>query len=328
MGIEELVQAYAHDVYPHIMAPLQWIVDRSPVALTDAIAGLGVIGVAGIVGFRHRVTRWVRDHTRAFAVSGALLAAYAAHVFVPYARLPSAVALRDPPRAADANLHTGAIARSFQELAGYYDSEAPLPSDAEICAVVKEFFVRHGEPVIQTAGVVRDSLAVRLFRGVTLTRGFTNPLLLHREVDTPLQQDSYLRTFAVAHEFAHQQGFGQERYAQFIAYASLMESGDPRMRGAALVERIMKEYVALKRGGVAVANVAPYLPRRVLRDYLVSIKQPLPEITGRASQGADRLYDAYLESTGQSVTGEAYADDFLDLVFAWERSAAGSSGMP
>jgi hypothetical protein len=132
------------------------------------------------------------------------------------------------------------------------------------------------------------------------------------------QKTGVFEAHILAHEFCHRKGYFKELEAQALAYLALVSSQDPRLRQAALAERVYRNFRVLDGGD-------PDRYEALLDDS--PLEGTLLEDFRRLRPGADRggwfgktmrdLYDSRMKLTGQNGLSD-YDKGFTDFLFTYE----------
>ena len=126
----------------------------------------------------------------------------------------------------------------------------------------------------------------------------------------------------LAHEFCHRKGYLKELEAQALAYLALSGSQDPRLRRAALAERLYRNLRVLDgddpaRYGELLDGTS--LEGGVLDDF--RRLRPPGRRDGVVSNAMREMYDARMKLTGQNGLSD-YDRGFTNFLYTYEKSAA------
>lgn len=124
----------------------------------------------------------------------------------------------------------------------------------------------------------------------------------------------------LAHEFCHRKGYLKELEAQALAYLALSGSRDPRLRRAALAERVYRNLRVLdgedpERYGRLLDETA--LTGSVLEDF--RRLRPPDRREGVVSSAMREMYDARMKLTGQNGLSD-YDRGFTNFLYTYEKS--------
>lgn len=126
----------------------------------------------------------------------------------------------------------------------------------------------------------------------------------------------------LAHEFCHRKGYLKELEAQALAYLALAGSRDPRLRQAALAERIYRNLRVLDGDDPArygeLLDATP-LSGPVLDDF--RRLRPPGQRPGPFSNAMRELYDSRMKLTGQNGLSD-YDRGFTNFLYTYERAVA------
>lgn len=133
----------------------------------------------------------------------------------------------------------------------------------------------------------------------------------------------------IAHEFAHRKGYWKELHAQALGYLALAASGEPRLRQAALVERLYRDLRVLAGGDRAAFDrlVTGTGVRPELRRALLEQGPPAHPVARRVDAGMRRFYDARMRVTGQRGISD-YDLGFTNFLYSFETQAAARQAPP
>lgn len=126
----------------------------------------------------------------------------------------------------------------------------------------------------------------------------------------------------LAHEFCHRKGYLKELEAQALAYLALSGSQDPRLRRAALAERVHRNLRVLDgddpvRYGELLDETG--LAGSVREDF--RRLRPPDRRNGVVSNAMREMYDARMKLTGQNGLSD-YDRGFTNFLYTYEKSAA------
>lgn len=129
----------------------------------------------------------------------------------------------------------------------------------------------------------------------------------------------------LAHEFCHRKGYLKELEAQALAYLALSGSQDPRLRRAALAERVYRNLRVLdgedpKRYGQLLDETP--LAGSVLEDF--RRLRPPERREGVVSSAMRDMYDARMKLTGQNGLSD-YDRGFTNFLYTYEQSLASAA---
>ena len=123
----------------------------------------------------------------------------------------------------------------------------------------------------------------------------------------------------LCHEFCHRKGYLKELEAQALSYMALSQSRDPRLRQAALAERVYRNLRVLdgdnpERYDELLAQTS--LSGSVLEDF--QRLRPARRSGGGISKAMRDLYDARMKMTGQNGLSD-YDRGFTNFLYTWEK---------
>ena len=129
----------------------------------------------------------------------------------------------------------------------------------------------------------------------------------------------------ICHEFCHRKGYLKELEAQALSYLALSQSRDPRLRQAALAERVYRNLRVLdgddpERYEELLAQTP--ISGSVLDDF--RRLRPAGRRNGAISGAMRDLYDARMKMTGQNGLSD-YDRGFTNFLYTRERAMAASA---
>jgi hypothetical protein len=132
-----------------------------------------------------------------------------------------------------------------------------------------------------------------------------------------------LEPHVLAHEFSHRKGYWKELHAQVLGYLSLVSSGVPVLRQAALLERLHRNLRV--QAGEDRARFDSLVRGLALRPELsAALLRLRPALTGVDRQldaGLRRLYHLRMRATGQAGMSD-YDLGFTDFLYTFEISSS------
>ncbi len=158
--------------------------------------------------------------------------------------------------------------------------------------------------------------------GTLLQLGATGiyiPFIGEGHVDAALAPVS--RPFTYAHEMAHAYGFGDEGSANFIAWLTCEQSGDPVIRYAGRLDYWFDVMGQLRQeDSLAYARYRAMLPSGIEAD-IASVRSVYERYPGFFPALSRKLYDIFLKGQGVEEGIRSYSR-VVDLVIAWRKRDA------
>jgi len=203
----------------------------------------------------------------------------------------------------------------IDEMENITQVEYNLKSDS-IHNYVKNVLAPVGYSASETDQFVRE-IPNFLLRKLSIS-GIYNPFTGESNVEGSLP--SLLKSFVMAHELAHASGITGEGEANFVAWLSLSQSGDPFLEYAAayFIWRQTAKPLNRKLNSEELEKLASSIPEELNRDRR-AIYEALNQEQPWYPELSNKLNDSYLKIQGVESGVEDY-DNFLKYYLRYQRS--------
>jgi len=182
---------------------------------------------------------------------------------------------------------------------------------------VKDALLPVGYKAAATDQYIRE-IPYFLLRKLSIS-GIYNPFTGESNVEGSLP--TLLKSFVIAHELAHASGITGEGEANFVAWLTLSESGDPYLEYAAayLIWRQVAKPVNKKLKSEQLEKLALSIPQELNNDRR-AIYEALNQEQPWYPELSDKLNDSYLKIQGVQGGVEDY-DKFLEIYLRYRRQS-------